>query len=150
MARGENQWPIEVQFSATTLPIIPHPRRSFSSESTRKRQPFLFASPSIITLSLSLGLLQIDQAKGFSDLGSLRPELIGCLIIVFITLYFSLFKGVKSSGKVHIWKLQNCQTFICSFSYPDIGRLGDCNCALLYSHHSSCPRTFSSRSTSVD
>lgn len=35
-------------------------------------------------------------------MGSLRPELVGCSLIVFIMLYFSLFKGVKSSGKV-VW-----------------------------------------------
>uniref|UniRef100_T1KFZ1 Transporter n=1 Tax=Tetranychus urticae TaxID=32264 RepID=T1KFZ1_TETUR len=47
-------------------------------------------------------LLQIDASSGFSDLGALRPELVGCVFLTFILLYFSLFKGVKSSGKV-VW-----------------------------------------------
>lgn len=35
-------------------------------------------------------------------MGSLRPELVACCFCVFVMLYFSLFKGVKSSGKV-VW-----------------------------------------------
>lgn len=45
-------------------------------------------------------VLQINMSKGLSDMGELRPELVGCVICVFVMLYFSLFKGVKSSGKV--------------------------------------------------
>lgn len=59
----------------------------------------------------NFGLLQIDKADGFSNMGVLRPELVGCLIIVFITLYFSLFKGVKSSGKV-VWVTATAPYFI--------------------------------------
>ena len=47
-------------------------------------------------------VLQINHASGFTDLGQLRPELVACCFVVFIMLYFSLFKGVKSSGKV-VW-----------------------------------------------
>jgi len=35
-------------------------------------------------------------------MGSLRPELVVSCFCVFVMLYFSLFKGVKSSGKV-VW-----------------------------------------------
>lgn len=38
-------------------------------------------------------------------------ELVGCLLIVFIILYFSLFKGVKSSGKV-VWVTATAPYFI--------------------------------------
>ena len=47
-------------------------------------------------------VLQINQSSGLTDMGSLRPELVGCCFSVFVMLYFSLFKGVKSSGKV-VW-----------------------------------------------
>lgn len=40
-----------------------------------------------------LKLLEIDKSEGFSDLGSIKPELIWCLIFTFGLLYFSLFKG---------------------------------------------------------
>ncbi|KAI1295443.1 Sodium-dependent noradrenaline transporter [Halotydeus destructor] len=47
-------------------------------------------------------VLQINKSTGLSDMGSLRPEIVGCVVVVFVMLYFSLFKGVKSSGKV-VW-----------------------------------------------
>lgn len=47
-------------------------------------------------------VLQIDHSSGLTDMGALRPELVVCCFLVFIMLYFSLFKGVKSSGKV-VW-----------------------------------------------
>nr|XP_027203129.1 sodium-dependent dopamine transporter-like [Dermatophagoides pteronyssinus] len=57
------------------------------------------------------GLLQIDQSRGLESLGHIRMELVGCLLIVFIILYFSLFKGVKSSGKV-VWVTATAPYFI--------------------------------------
>uniref|UniRef100_T1K392 Transporter n=1 Tax=Tetranychus urticae TaxID=32264 RepID=T1K392_TETUR len=47
-------------------------------------------------------LLQVDSSKGFNELGNLRPEMVGCVAFTFILLYFALWKGVKSSGKV-VW-----------------------------------------------
>ena len=42
------------------------------------------------------------ESSGFENLGSPRPELVACLFLVFTTLYLSLWKGVKSSGKVYL------------------------------------------------
>lgn len=47
-------------------------------------------------------LSQLDQSSGFDDMGSLRPELVLCLIIVYLLHYFSLFRGLETSGKV-VW-----------------------------------------------
>uniref|UniRef100_A0A673N3S9 Transporter n=1 Tax=Sinocyclocheilus rhinocerous TaxID=307959 RepID=A0A673N3S9_9TELE len=47
-------------------------------------------------------VLHIHESKGISDLGLPRWELALCLILVVFILYFSLWKGVKSSGKVWI------------------------------------------------
>jgi len=51
------------------------------------------------------GVLHIHESKGIGDLGVPRWELCLCLIVVVFILYFSLWKGVKSSGKVQ--KLSN-------------------------------------------
>ncbi|XP_074594496.1 sodium-dependent dopamine transporter-like [Brevipalpus obovatus] len=40
--------------------------------------------------------------SGFTQLGNVRLEMVGCVAITFTLLYFSLFKGVKTSGKV-VW-----------------------------------------------
>uniref|UniRef100_A0AAQ5ZJL6 Transporter n=2 Tax=Amphiprion TaxID=80969 RepID=A0AAQ5ZJL6_AMPOC len=46
------------------------------------------------------GVLHLHQSKGIQDLGLPRWELTLCLVVVVFILYFSLWKGVKSSGKV--------------------------------------------------
>uniref|UniRef100_A0A672LS70 Transporter n=1 Tax=Sinocyclocheilus grahami TaxID=75366 RepID=A0A672LS70_SINGR len=47
-------------------------------------------------------VLHIHESKGINDLGLPRWELALCLILVVFILFFSLWKGVKSSGKVWI------------------------------------------------
>ncbi|XP_071524094.1 sodium-dependent dopamine transporter-like [Panulirus ornatus] len=47
-------------------------------------------------------VLQMDKSGGFDDLGPPQPSLVICGLITYIILYLSLFKGVKSSGKV-VW-----------------------------------------------
>lgn len=78
----------------TSVPLLP---KSFSSS--------YLSSPVLTTFILCNSrrrVLQINQSQGLSDMGSLRPELVACCFLVFVMLYFSLFKGVKSSGKV-VW-----------------------------------------------
>uniref|UniRef100_A0A3P8ZJ75 Transporter n=1 Tax=Esox lucius TaxID=8010 RepID=A0A3P8ZJ75_ESOLU len=46
------------------------------------------------------GVLHLHESNGIHDLGVPRWELVLCLVAVVFILYFSLWKGVKSSGKV--------------------------------------------------
>ena len=48
------------------------------------------------------GVLELHLSKGFDDLGAPKWQLVLCVFSVFLILYFALFKGVKSSGKV-VW-----------------------------------------------
>uniref|UniRef100_A0A7N8XS99 Transporter n=1 Tax=Mastacembelus armatus TaxID=205130 RepID=A0A7N8XS99_9TELE len=48
------------------------------------------------------GVLHLHESKGIQDLGLPRWDLTLCLVVVVFVLYFSLWKGVKSSGKVWI------------------------------------------------
>uniref|UniRef100_A0A5F9D8G0 Solute carrier family 6 member 2 n=1 Tax=Oryctolagus cuniculus TaxID=9986 RepID=A0A5F9D8G0_RABIT len=48
------------------------------------------------------GVLHLHQSHGIDDLGPPRWELTACLVLVITLLYFSLWKGVKTSGKV-VW-----------------------------------------------
>uniref|UniRef100_A0A8C6TGN1 Transporter n=1 Tax=Neogobius melanostomus TaxID=47308 RepID=A0A8C6TGN1_9GOBI len=48
------------------------------------------------------GVLHLYESRGINDLGPPRWDLSLCLIAVVFLLYFSLWKGVKSSGKVWI------------------------------------------------
>ncbi|KAL3859363.1 hypothetical protein ACJMK2_009587 [Sinanodonta woodiana] len=48
------------------------------------------------------GMLHLHLSKGVDDLGSPQWQLVLCTLLTFTVLYFSLWKGVKSSGKVWI------------------------------------------------
>uniref|UniRef100_A0A669BSZ4 Transporter n=1 Tax=Oreochromis niloticus TaxID=8128 RepID=A0A669BSZ4_ORENI len=47
-------------------------------------------------------VLHIQDSNGIDDLGRPRWQLTSCLAVVIVLLYFSLWKGVKTSGKV-VW-----------------------------------------------
>ncbi len=47
---------------------------------------------------------EIDKADAFNNLGRIKWELAVCLFVVFIFVYFALWKGIKSSGKVILMK----------------------------------------------
>lgn len=45
-------------------------------------------------------VLHIQDSNGIDNLGRPRWQLTSCLAVVIVLLYFSLWKGVKTSGKV--------------------------------------------------
>ncbi|KAE8622107.1 hypothetical protein XENTR_v10005100 [Xenopus tropicalis] len=47
-------------------------------------------------------VLQIHKSKGLHDLGGISWQLTLCLLLIFTVVYFSIWKGVKTSGKV-VW-----------------------------------------------
>uniref|UniRef100_A0A8C6XTU6 Transporter n=1 Tax=Naja naja TaxID=35670 RepID=A0A8C6XTU6_NAJNA len=47
-------------------------------------------------------VLQVQNSHGLSDVGEIRWQLLLCLFLIFTTVYFSLWKGVKTSGKVWV------------------------------------------------
>uniref|UniRef100_A0A2K6FBM8 Solute carrier family 6 member 2 n=1 Tax=Propithecus coquereli TaxID=379532 RepID=A0A2K6FBM8_PROCO len=48
------------------------------------------------------GVLHLHESSGIHDIGLPQWQLLLCLLVVVIVLYFSLWKGVKTSGKV-VW-----------------------------------------------
>ncbi|ROK87107.1 Sodium-dependent dopamine transporter [Anabarilius grahami] len=46
------------------------------------------------------GVLHLHESTGIDDLGLPRWQLTACLAVVIVVLYFSLWKGVKTSGKL--------------------------------------------------
>ncbi|XP_043197341.1 sodium-dependent dopamine transporter-like isoform X3 [Amphibalanus amphitrite] len=47
-------------------------------------------------------VLEIDKSGGITDLGVIKWDLALCLLAVYIICYFSLWKGISTSGKV-VW-----------------------------------------------
>lgn len=44
-------------------------------------------------------MLGIDRSKGLHDLGSIKIDLLLCLISIFVVMYMCIYRGVKSTGK---------------------------------------------------
>ncbi|KAL5288593.1 DAT family protein [Megaselia abdita] len=47
-------------------------------------------------------ILELHKSEGIHDLGEIKWELVACLLIVYLICYFSLWKGISTSGKV-VW-----------------------------------------------
>lgn len=46
------------------------------------------------------GVLHLHESGGIHDIGLPQWQLLLCLVVVVVVLFFSLWKGVKTSGKV--------------------------------------------------
>uniref|UniRef100_UPI00358FD8A5 sodium-dependent serotonin transporter-like n=1 Tax=Myxine glutinosa TaxID=7769 RepID=UPI00358FD8A5 len=49
-----------------------------------------------------LNVLEIRNSSGLGNVGGIKWQLVLCILLIFIIVYFSLWKGVKTSGKV-VW-----------------------------------------------
>jgi len=45
-------------------------------------------------------MLELHKADGIEQLGSVKWQLALCLVAVYLICYFSLWKGISTSGKV--------------------------------------------------
>lgn len=45
-------------------------------------------------------MLEVQESGGLHNIGLPKIELVLCLLCVYVMLYLSLFKGVKSTGKI--------------------------------------------------
>ncbi|CAD7077168.1 unnamed protein product [Hermetia illucens] len=47
-------------------------------------------------------ILELNESNGIHDLGAIKWDMAVCLLIVYLICYFSLWKGISTSGKV-VW-----------------------------------------------
>ena len=47
-------------------------------------------------------LTEMHKSRGLEDIGGIKIEVAFCLFLVFVTVYFALWKGIKSAGKVFL------------------------------------------------
>jgi hypothetical protein len=63
---------------------------------------FTFSRQSLlIILPFSRAVLEMQWSDGLHEMGYPKWQLVLCLMLVYVMLYISLFKGVKSSGTGH-------------------------------------------------
>lgn len=53
-------------------------------------------------LFFSRAILELHQSQGLHDLGAIKWDIALCLFAVYVICYFSLWKGISTSGKV-VW-----------------------------------------------
>jgi hypothetical protein len=46
-------------------------------------------------------MLGINHSQGLTDLGSIKIDLLLCLILIFILMYMCIYRGVKGTGKIN-------------------------------------------------
>ncbi|XP_055919473.1 sodium-dependent dopamine transporter [Eupeodes corollae] len=47
-------------------------------------------------------ILELNESSGIHDLGVIKWDMAACLLVVYLICYFSLWKGISTSGKV-VW-----------------------------------------------
>ena len=60
------------------------------------------------------GVLEMQKSQGITELGAIKPSLALSTLAVFVLVYFALWKGVKSTGKVIMNAVKNCHFSIIS------------------------------------
>ena len=109
-------------------------------------------------------VLEIHKSSGLKNVGGVRWQLMLCLFLIFTIVYFSLWKGVKTSGKVTCCSCltepkDHCVSSLLSSSassrfihLPDLsisstpGSVGDRHFALHCAFHPANPWCHSARS----
>ncbi|XP_053571794.1 sodium-dependent dopamine transporter [Bombina bombina] len=107
-------WALHYLISSFTseLPWI-HCNNSWNSPNCSETIYFNFSDENFFDMSYTYkvtpaaeyferGVLHLHESQGINDLGLPRWQLTVCLVGVIVLLYFSLWKGVKTSGKV-VW-----------------------------------------------
>ncbi|CRK96201.1 CLUMA_CG009629, isoform A [Clunio marinus] len=92
--------------STTVMPILNSTTTAISNQTTLlnatvvKNVPQSFSSAS--SEYFNRYILEIHKSSGIHDLGIIKWEMATCLLIVYLICYFSLWKGISTSGKV-VW-----------------------------------------------
>ena len=77
----------EITTVASNITMLSNTTNTFSSASSEYFNRFI---------------LEIHKSDGIHDLGIIKWEMAACLLIVYLICYFSLWKGISTSGKV-VW-----------------------------------------------
>ncbi|XP_057657398.1 sodium-dependent noradrenaline transporter-like [Diorhabda carinulata] len=91
-----NTWNTEKCWDSMNSNNNSHNPHRFSNESTRTNKH----TPA--SEFFNRAVLEMQWSDGLHEMGSPKWQLVLCLMVIYFLLYISLFKGVKSTGKV-VW-----------------------------------------------
>lgn len=63
-------------------------------------------------------ILELHQSEGIHDLGEVKWDMALCLLAVYLICYFSLWKGISTSGKVGLLPFISFCHFVSFFCWP--------------------------------
>lgn len=72
----------------------------FSLNETNKMNSTIYQKVSSADEYYNIYMLGINNSKGLTDLGSIKIDLLLCLISIFVLMYVCIYRGVKSTGKI--------------------------------------------------
>lgn len=55
----------------------------------------------------------LGLSRGIEEIGGIRWDLAGCLLLSWVVCYFCVWKGVKTSGKVELTRQSRGQGCLC-------------------------------------
>jgi solute carrier family 6 dopamine transporter-like protein 3 len=58
-----------------------------------------------VGLLRSRAILELHRSAGLHDLGAIKWDMALCLMAVYFICYFSLWKGISTSGKVSVHEI---------------------------------------------
>lgn len=115
----------------------------------------------VIIIFSRRNVLEQQRSNGLDDMGPIKPSLALCVFGVFVVVYFSLWKGVRSAGKVsnrHPFYLTTLTRFsmldlnlvvyflgifLAQCLYP--GGVGNCSCSIRRAAYSARARSDAAR-----
>ena len=57
-------------------------------------------------------MLRVHESEGLGDMGPPTWQVTMCLLTAYIIIYFAIWRGVKSSGKVGYFICRSCHVFV--------------------------------------
>ncbi|XP_059480264.1 sodium-dependent dopamine transporter [Neocloeon triangulifer] len=88
--------------SNTTINLIPNGVVSTYAPDLASNFSYDNASSSAAEEYFNRFILELHKSSGIDDLGAIKWDMAACLLIVYLVCYFSLWKGISTSGKV-VW-----------------------------------------------
>ena len=73
---------------------------TFIFDETQKNSSIVDSKRSSADEYYHIYMLGINHSEGLTELGSIKTDLLLCLISIFIVMYLCIHRGVKSTGKV--------------------------------------------------
>ncbi|XP_046813118.1 sodium-dependent dopamine transporter [Vespa crabro] len=96
--RSTNDIDFDLAYNITGVFAVDDPFDVFELSSTKNNTKHTSAAQEYFNRAI----LELHESAGIHDLGTIKWDIALCLLVVYLICYFSLWKGISTSGKV-VW-----------------------------------------------